>query len=90
MKTICIVSILLCAANIGVINDDDDKYIAVKSVWSVLFVNFRLACGVHGLKRHWMQRNAVPIPPVIEIQRSHTLDFIKKTIRGQNHLFTGP
>jgi len=35
------------------------------------------------LKCHWTQGNAVPAPPVIEIQRSHTSNFIK---RVPNHL----
>ena len=30
------------------------------------------------LKCHWTQGNAVPAPPVIEIQRSHTSNFIKR------------
>jgi len=35
------------------------------------------------LKCHWTQGNAVPAPPVIDIQRSHTSNFIE---RVQNHL----
>ena len=30
------------------------------------------------LKCHWTQGNAVPAPPVIEIQRSHTSNFIER------------
>ena len=33
------------------------------------------------MKFHWTQGNAVPPPPVIAIQRSHTLDFIE-TLEG--------
>jgi len=33
------------------------------------------------LKRHWMQGNAVPAPLIIEIQRSHTSNFIKKNVQ---------
>jgi len=29
------------------------------------------------LKGHWTQGNAVPVPLVIEIERSHTSNFIK-------------
>jgi len=36
------------------------------------------------VKCHWAQGNAVPAPPVTEIQRSHTSNFIK---RVPNHLF---
>jgi len=34
-------------------------------------------CGSSVVKVPWTQGNAVPVPPIIEIQRSHTSNFIK-------------
>jgi len=53
-----------------------------------------LLCGfnvaIKGLKFHWMHcRNAVPAAPIIEIQRSHTSNFIK-TLRGSQLPDWGP
>ena len=31
---------------------------------------------------HWAHGNAVPAPPIIEIQHSHASNFIKKTLTG--------
>ena len=38
---------------------------------------------IQWLKCHWMQGNAVPVPPIIEIQRSHASSFIKTLVAPQ-------
>jgi len=57
------------------------KYVTLHYV--VLAGTGRLMCICAVVKCHWTQGNAVPAPPVIEIQRSHTSSFIE---RVQNHL----
>ena len=38
---------------------------------------------IQWLKYHWTQGNAVPVPPIIEIQRSHASSFIKTLVAPQ-------
>jgi len=44
---------------------------------------------IQWLKCHWTLGNAVPAPPIIDIQRSHTSNFIKSD-QGPKPLFGGP
>ena len=59
-------------------------------IGGALSINVRLSIRLlhQWLKCHSMQGNAVPVPPVIEIQRSHTSNFIKRSL-AHNHLFGG-
>ena len=53
--------------------------------------SFLITCVCYQLlKCHWSQGNAVPAPPNIEIQRSHTSNFFFKRSETHNHLSGGP
>ena len=69
---------------------DADVFIMSPHIGGALSINVRLSIRLlhQWLKCHSMQGNAVPVPPVIEIQRSHTSNFIKRSL-AHNHLFGG-